>query len=258
MNYTQFQKEILNSWKRCLEEGILKDITGASIYLEDNVLNDKKKNNALILDIFRDCVSKVNIFIKCDYCFLLTDVQRILLEKREKSKKKCIVNISEGAYLTEESCGTNAVDIALRIKKPVYIQAQHQYGSLFQGMHFYAVPIWGNGNMISCIAVISPAQHKINELMGITNLLTYQISSEFRNKYRNNERAGEDVITLSEKQLIILKLICAGNTDKALAVETGLSFGTIKYHKRNIFKKLNAGCSTEAIAKAIKLGLLEP
>lgn len=63
-------------------------------------------------------------------------------------------------------------------------------------------------------------------------------------------------IKLNHRQVNILKLISKGMTDKAISVETGLSFATIQYHKKNIYRKLGVNSCTEAVIKALKLNLI--
>jgi DNA-binding NarL/FixJ family response regulator len=61
---------------------------------------------------------------------------------------------------------------------------------------------------------------------------------------------------LSGKQLEILGWLAEGLKEKAVAHEVGLSINTVKYHKKQIFDKLEAVCTNEALVKATRMNLI--
>ncbi len=61
-----------------------------------------------------------------------------------------------------------------------------------------------------------------------------------------------DDYNLSGREQEVLKLITNGKTKKHVAAELFLSFHTIDYHLRNIYKKLQVNSRTEAVAKALR------
>ena len=63
-------------------------------------------------------------------------------------------------------------------------------------------------------------------------------------------------IHLTDRQFEIIRFLEKGLTDKSIANEMKLSVSTIKYHKSKLFKKLNVGCSLEAVIEAYKLKIL--
>jgi RNA polymerase sigma factor (sigma-70 family) len=62
-------------------------------------------------------------------------------------------------------------------------------------------------------------------------------------------------ITTREKD--ILKLICAGHTNKEIAAKLGLSKSTVRNHISNIFAKLNVSNRTHVSIMLIKSGIME-
>jgi len=68
--------------------------------------------------------------------------------------------------------------------------------------------------------------------------------------------AAEQIEPLSERELAVLRLAAQGLTNKAIAVELGLSDRTIQGHLANIYGKLAVASRTEAVTKALKLGWL--
>ena len=70
-----------------------------------------------------------------------------------------------------------------------------------------------------------------------------------------DQKASED-ISLSEREYSILQGIANGFGYKRISSEIFISVSTIRYHIRNIYKKLHVNSQAEAIAKALKKGLI--
>ena len=61
---------------------------------------------------------------------------------------------------------------------------------------------------------------------------------------------------LTEREVQIIALTGKGFTNKAIGVQLGISDRTVQNHLANIFQKLNAESRTEAVMRAISLGLI--
>lgn len=75
-----------------------------------------------------------------------------------------------------------------------------------------------------------------------------QISPEFENK--------DNKITLTPRQIDVLKLMAQGYSNKIIAHELGLSEGTVKLHVTAILKILNVYNRTGAVVEATKRGII--
>lgn len=62
--------------------------------------------------------------------------------------------------------------------------------------------------------------------------------------------------SLTEREQEVLRGLAAGQTNKQIAEQMGISEGTVKVHVSNILAKLGAGNRTEAVLLAGELGLL--
>lgn len=60
---------------------------------------------------------------------------------------------------------------------------------------------------------------------------------------------------LAERELEVLQHLVAGHRNRTIASALGISENTVKFHVRNLFRKLNVGSRTEAIALAHSRGL---
>jgi DNA-binding NarL/FixJ family response regulator len=61
---------------------------------------------------------------------------------------------------------------------------------------------------------------------------------------------------LSPRELVVLELLSQGASNKEIARQLGISLHTAKFHVASILTKLDATSRTEAVARAVRLGLL--
>lgn len=69
------------------------------------------------------------------------------------------------------------------------------------------------------------------------------------------EHATDD--TLTPRETDVLRLIAAGNTNKEIGTQLGLTEDTVKSHVKNILGKLDANDRTHAVTIALKRGVIE-
>jgi DNA-binding NarL/FixJ family response regulator len=62
---------------------------------------------------------------------------------------------------------------------------------------------------------------------------------------------------LTARELAVLEEAARGLTNKAIGLTLGISDRTVQGHLRNIFEKLHVTNRTEAVVKAVQLGMLE-
>ncbi len=67
---------------------------------------------------------------------------------------------------------------------------------------------------------------------------------------------AQQSLRISERELEVLGRIAAGQSNKQIAQELGVSPNTIKTHVANLFEKLEVGRRTEAILRGRELGLI--
>ena len=63
-------------------------------------------------------------------------------------------------------------------------------------------------------------------------------------------------VSLTSREMEVLRGVAKGHTSKRLARDLGLATPSVETHLRNIFKKLNATNRGEAVSTALKLGLI--
>ncbi len=59
---------------------------------------------------------------------------------------------------------------------------------------------------------------------------------------------------LTESERTVMTLLCRGVSSEEICAKCGISYSTLKFHKHNLYIKLNVKSQSEAIEKACKLG----
>jgi DNA-binding NarL/FixJ family response regulator len=63
-------------------------------------------------------------------------------------------------------------------------------------------------------------------------------------------------VRLTRRELAVLRLLAAGNSNREIGDLLGISDGTVKIHLTHLFAKLGVTSRTEAIATALRRGLV--
>lgn len=71
----------------------------------------------------------------------------------------------------------------------------------------------------------------------------------------NYKNASQDV--LSEREMDVLKLVAQGYSNQEIADQLFVSLNTTKTHISNIYQKLGAQRRTQAVQKAIEIGIIQ-
>lgn len=83
------------------------------------------------------------------------------------------------------------------------------------------------------------------------------LSVYFHETYRQMHRA-ENKIDLTAREIEILQWASEGKTDDLIADILNISMNTVRFHWKNIFKKLDAYGRIFAVTKALRLELIKP
>ena len=74
--------------------------------------------------------------------------------------------------------------------------------------------------------------------------------------YLSGASLSATVESLSPREIEVLRLAAQGFTNKAIGVQLSISDRTVQGHLTNIFGKLDVASRTEAVTKAIQMGLV--
>lgn len=88
----------------------------------------------------------------------------------------------------------------------------------------------------------------------MTSNIARKVVDYFQNTKPIQKEIGTGVLTKREKQ--VLGGLVEGNSYKAIADNLHISVETVRFHFRNVYKKLHVHSQSEAVVKAIKEGLV--
>ena len=63
---------------------------------------------------------------------------------------------------------------------------------------------------------------------------------------------------LTQREAEVLRVLASGTSDKVIARGLGIQVGTVKTHMKQLFQKLGVSTRTQAVIKAMDLGLYDP
>lgn len=83
------------------------------------------------------------------------------------------------------------------------------------------------------------------------------VAKKVLESFRKSNTTDSEVAELSEREMEILLMLTKGYTYKRISAECNISIDTTRTHIKNIYTKLHVNCSTEAVAKAMRLKLFQ-
>lgn len=170
-----------------------------------------------------------------------------------------------GTSLREESCGTNAVALALRHREPVIIRGGQHFCRLFQDWFCVAVPVISpDGQPVACIDISWNYEIKLGEKLPLVRLIADKVGQEIFRTYvvmvnpssvRQLKRMSADLLT--DKQRQVISLWAGGLSYGEISAKLGISNKTVEDHLKVICKKLGARDNKHCIKIAAIEGFLE-
>ncbi len=247
----QMEKEVLSSWESCIKKCIPEQLSSPRIIIPRGT-SELTADSELLISVFEPVVKSIHHFITTNHLFLLTDPGGNLLADIGTKMAKTF-NIETGMSFSEESIGTNAIALAMKLKQPVYLFPEQHYCNFLKKWHCYAVPLIVRGEIKGFLDISIVEQDMKKEFMAIAQLVAEKVMNEY------SAAASPGIskeINLNSHQVTVLKLLSQGLTATAVALKIGISVNTVKYHKRKIFRELGVQSIGEAVAKAINTGLI--
>ena len=154
--------EIAESWKKCYQENVDPLMNQPRKILSLSELQEKQEQNRLLINLVEEEVNHwVDIETILQPLYILTDCEGTILWRNGSYQLKDYANqiyFKEGSCWTEQDVGTNAIGLALIIKKQIFVSREEHYA--------YASKNW------SCVA--APIFNEVGEVIGILNVSTYQ------------------------------------------------------------------------------------
>lgn len=223
----------------------------------------RKYCQQLFFNLYRD-VSDINcVFFLCD------DAGRLIslgIHPRRVDGLAEELGLICGVSLSEESCGTNAIALALSYKEPMVTLGDDHYCNLFKHWCIVAVPILNaNEYPVACIGIANCLSVSVGEKLALARFIARDLAPYFnaeltRTDRRISDKLSEDAlqVNLTCRQRQVLSLFAKGMSYKEIAREIGIgSYKTVEEHLDAVRGKLHVSNRRECIHKAISLGIIK-
>jgi DNA-binding NarL/FixJ family response regulator len=104
----------------------------------------------------------------------------------------------------------------------------------------------------------SPARllEAVKEIAEGGAVMSPEVASRVVELFRKSQMPEQSAV-LSEQELRLMKLLMEGHQNKTAAAELGISPHTVNFHLRSIYEKLHVHSRTEAVARALREGLIQ-
>lgn len=161
--------------------------------------------------------------------------------------------LEPGFCFAETHAGTNAAALSVKTGEPAWTVPRQNYCSLLTGCALYSVP--APAEHLSVILTLITTQ---KQLSGWPVPLLRQLicSMELVLRQTPPARVGRPAIRLTVRQQAVLQYITQGMTDRQVSLELHISQETVRYHKKNLYRLLNAENAVQMAVTALRLGLL--
>ena len=104
----------------------------------------------------------------------------------------------------------------------------------------------------------SPARllEAVKEIAEGGAVISPEVATRVVELFRQSHAPAQAPSGLSPQELRLLKLMMEGHQNKTAAAEMGISAHTVNFHLRSIYEKLHVHSRTEAVARALRDGLI--
>ena len=87
-------------------------------------------------------------------------------------------------------------------------------------------------------------------------VMSPEVASRVVELFRKSQAPAQPASGLSPQEMRLLKLLMEGHQNKTAAEELGISVHTVGFHLRSIYEKLHVHSRSEAVARALRNGLI--
>ncbi|GAB4274032.1 response regulator transcription factor [Thermincola ferriacetica] len=259
------------SYKRCRDKRVKVELAQMPRILSHPEVDKLLEKSKLLLlvawpvireDLYPNFTDEDQLIILCNH-----EGYAVALMSSPKALELCYsMNIGPGTCFREEVCGTNAIALAMRLRKTVVIRGEQHYCRLFKNWSCIAAPLRGpGGDIIGYLDVSMDSEEELGHTIAlvelavkyIEKLFAEQLSDKTMPKTITSPESLSRFVTLSNRERQIFSLIAKGQTAGEIAGTIGISVTTVKTYRKRIYKKLGIKNKIDCLNKARELGYLE-
>lgn len=247
---------VVDSFDRCTKKDVDPNLSRLQDVLEDDPLVELLSKHSRLISIVGEVFSEIHSLLLDKSCALfLTAADARILEIfscADVIYRCSLLGIRPGASFSEESCGTNAVALALRYREPVAVKGTQHFCRLLQTWCSVAAPILDHSKQtIGCICLSASHKLDVGDRIAFVHSLVRWIERKLSVESPRPwivERPSPRNLLLSPRQYAILSLLMNGRSCKEIGLSLNVSSRTVESHLERLREKFHAKTTVQLVA----------
>lgn len=142
--------------------------------------------------------------------------------------------------------------LSLLLREPVWTLPHQNYSTALKRFALYGVPPAEELPFLG-LALIAEKSRPPEWIFALLRQMAHSIALECAGPVPQRILAP---VELTARQKAVLLCIARGITDQAAALDLGVSLDTVRYHKKRLYRALNADSGVKAVVNALLMGCL--
>jgi DNA-binding NarL/FixJ family response regulator len=212
-------------------------------------------------------MSKIRVLIVDDHPVVREGLAAML----ERQDDIAVVGeAADGAVAIQKALDTSPDVILMDLRMPVMdgVEAMRKIGAQVPSAHVIVLTTYDNDEYIfrgieagarAYLLKDAPRDelfHAIREVHQGKSLIDPSVVDKVFERFASQSKLTSGQEALSEREKGILRLMATGAANKAIAAQLYISESTVKTHVQSIFQKLGVNDRTEAVTRALQMGII--
>jgi len=266
------QQQLNDSYERCTAANVRSDLETPAITIRGSALHKARSAHADLLAYTKLLFVETHRLLSDPHEILLfTNAEALVIDIYSLPEvleiADAVCNLRAGVSLHENSCGTNAIALALHHCEVSVVQGPQHFCGRFKHWCTVAAPVLTeSAQPVGCVALVNHSNAPLAEKPALVQFMARELTS-----FVNINRSHDSVATadrntldayvmpvLTTRQREVLTLFANGLSYKQIARRIGISSTkTVEEHLDAVRAKFQVASRRECIQRAVTLGLLD-
>ena len=182
-NENVINRDIYDSWDKSSSLGVEPFSLEKPDAVDEQELERRLRKNRYVFQIVEPSMEILfDIINESEYAVILSDREGVVIRVMCGSEMKDIcskINLREGADYRMESVGTNSINMAIELKKPVQITGCQHFRQIFQHYTSSSAPVLTESGGVLCVlSVLGKYEQENEHTLGMIHSITKGIESQ--------------------------------------------------------------------------------